>query len=724
MRYLVTIIAVLIGLQGSIQADQHLHSATEIGASAPVTASLISNVKEIAPGQSFLLGVKLDMQQHWHTYWVNPGDSGMPPNIEWHLPEGFKIEQVLWPYPEKFQIGDLVSYGYKEHVLLFAKVHAPASLKQGEQVAFGAEVTWVACAEECLPGVASLSLNLPIASIQIPNESSAAFFAQSQAHLPQKRVMTAVRQDGKIRLQLEYQDASQFPIQKVQFFPEQQGMIDVAVEPQINWHSESEKQICEISLPIDASGEAACEAEIHGILVLQDISGKKVLEVVNVSQVIEDRVSSVVANSLPSALASSNEVGGLTYALLFALIGGLILNLMPCVLPVVSLKILNFVSLSQSNRITIIKHGAYFSFGVILSFWVLSIFMIILQTYGRSVGWGFQLQEPLFVAGMAILLFVLGLSLFGVFEVGYSLQSHAGQWEQQKSSRGDITGSFFSGVLATAIATPCTGPFLGPVVGFAATQPAISSVLIFTAMGIGMSLPYMLFSLFPSLVRFLPKPGQWMITFKQLMGFIMMASVIWLTWVFAAQTSQNAVFLLLWALLLVSVGCWIYGHWMNPSKSLFKQPATLLSTLFFVGLGGYMAYGAASQLPQPSSHSHISAHEGWEKFSEERVAKLTKEGKPVFVDFTARWCVLCQFNRAAFNADVLKRFEQAGVVKMEADWTQMDDSITQALAKQGRNGVPLYLLYKGKGDPNPLILPQTLTPQIVLEYLDKIEQKQ
>jgi thiol:disulfide interchange protein DsbD len=419
--------------------------------------------------------------------------------------------------------------------------------------------------------------------------------------------------------------------------------------------------------------------------------------------------------------------GGLGLALVLAFVGGMILNLMPCVLPVISFKVLSFVKMAGQSRKLVFTHGLTFTLGVLLSFWVLTAALLVLQAYGRSVGWGFQLQEPLFVAILAAILLVFGLSLFGVFEFGTSLIAMAGQAQQSATAkRSGLFGSFMSGILATAVATPCTGPFLGSAVGFAMTLPPALTMLVFTSLGLGMSLPYLLLATFPSTLRFLPKPGQWMVTFKELMGFFMLATVLWLVWVFGAQTSTFALFLLLAGFFFLALGSWVYGKWSMQRKTIRLIAYGLTIACF--ATGGYAIFNAvspwAAQMDSSSATKQVANHsaaDAWEEFSPERLAELQKQGTPVFIDFTAKWCLICQANHLVLTtSEVTQQFEKLGVVKMKADWTKNDPVITAELRKHGRSGVPLYLLYGTDPKAAPKILPQVLTPEIVLEELKNI----
>ncbi len=414
-------------------------------------------------------------------------------------------------------------------------------------------------------------------------------------------------------------------------------------------------------------------------------------------------------------------------ALVFAFVGGMILNLMPCVLPVMSLKVMSFVKMAGQSRSLTLKHGLMFSLGVILSFWCLALVMLVLRAYGEVVGWGFQLQEPLFIVLLISLLFVLALNLFGVFEWGVFFASWAGQTQVEtvRKSSG-YGGSFFSGILATAVATPCTGPFLGSAIGFAVTLPIFQSLLVFTSLGLGMCFPYLLLAAFPSYLRFIPKPGAWMEIFKQGMGFLLLATILWLMWVFSAQTDSFSLIYLLIGLLCFSVCAWIYGKACSPVVNRKIRIVAHCFIILFAILGYKIILIPQSSWPSSdtvfTTRSSADHWSDWEDFSPERVAQLRNEGKPILIDFTAKWCLICQANHLVLASDEIKeRLEQSGVVKMKADWTKNNPIITQELRKFGRNSVPLYILYGNDQKREPMILPQVLTPSIVTEHLNKIE---
>ncbi len=693
-----------------------LHSAppqapsTQIEKSAvkqeePVQARLIAEEQEVQPGHPFWVGVELKMAKGWDTYWINPGDSGFATQVKWKLPEGFQAGPLMWPYPEKFTTDSLVAFGYTDSVLLMTEITPPNNLAADQKITLQADVTWLACNDSCVPGNASLTLALPITD-QTPRSGAEekALFADARKALPEKE------ESLKVTTQADHYILQFKPLagaEEALFIPEQNEVIDYQA-PQILSTKNGE-----MALSVKRAHPEGESSALKGVLLVSD-HGKTFKKAISVDSAI-------------SATPSSGGVDGVSsvgVAAIFAFLGGLILNVMPCVLPVVALKIFSFVKMAQQRRSLILQHGALFSGGVLLSFWILSGALMILRAYGEGVGWGFQLQEPVFVVILASLLFMLGLSLFGVFEIGTSLIS-LGAKSPASSTSSPLSSSFMSGVLATLVATPCTGPLLGPALGFAMTLPPIQTMMIFTAMGLGMAFPYLLFSAFPQLVRFLPKPGNWMIAFKQIMGFLMMGTVVWLVWVFGAQTDNLATFILMAALLVMAIGGWIFGKWgaFNRPKVSRWIATALAALIVFVGGGSAVMTAKQHHLMSGGNGAELVADKGgWESFSPERIAELQKRGVPVFVDFTAKWCLICQANKVALHSsEVQKAFHEKGVVTMEADWTKKDPVITEQLEKLGRTGVPVYVLYPGNLQDPPYILPQTLTANVIHDYLSKLK---
>lgn len=703
----------------------------------PVKATLIAEEKAIQPGRPFWVAIRLQMADHWHSYWKNPGSIGFSPEVEWQLPEGFQASSIYWPYPERLESPVGVNYGYTKEVWLLTQITPAMSTEK--EVKITSDLRWLVCSEStCLPASATLTLTLPIAQNAEPTIDTqwASYFNEARAKLPKKSPdLTASVKEKQIILSLPPDHpaiTNQGAIVQSYFCPDNQEMIDDTVALLIQKPENSTDY--QLILQAPETGEIAMASyPLKGTLVLNRGEGDGSLT----TEAWE--ITAPLANESP-AFTEENEFasGGIPLALLFAFMGGILLNLMPCVLPVISLKILSFVKMANQSRSKIFLHGLSFSSGVIVSFWILAGLLLVLQAYGRSAGWGFQLQEPLFVATLAAIILVVALNLFGLFEIGTLFSSWAGQTESQtlKRSQG-LLSSFLSGVLATAVATPCTGPFLGSAIGYAMTLSAPEALLIFTFLGLGMASPYLFLSTFPALLRWVPKPGAWMITFKEIMGFLMLATALWLVWVFGVETSLLSVIFLLIGFLFLTIGCWIFGKWCGPSRKRGVRLIGYVITTLFCVAGVYTIL----QSTGPSNEISTSNDDGkdeaialasvngkkkkkhkWEAFSSTRLEELRKKGIPVIVNFTASWCLICQTNFIVLSTgDVNKKLDEMGVVRMEADWTKNDPTITKELRKFGRSGVPLYLLYGTEPSQPPEILPQLLTSDNVLSHLAKVE---
>ncbi len=678
----------------------------------PVHAEIIYEKQSIQPGQPFWAGIRLSMDPGWHAYWKNPGDAGMTPDIQWSLPEGYQTSDLHWPTPTKFTAMDAVGYGYEDEVILLVKITPSQTSSSAAEI--GADIRWVVCDHaSCLPGGAEIQVTLPVShSTPAIHTTHAQHFSKARKQLPKPiSSVNAHRKNGLITLQLDHPESINHAI----FYPEHSERVDASVEP----------VIVDSNQIILKDANSANSEPLKGVLV---INGKDALEI---TASLSANHGSDIAFNLDSESSQISDPhaykGGFFLAIALAFLGGLILNCMPCVLPVISFKVLSFVKMAGQSRTLIFKHGLAFSFGVLISFWTLAGVLLMLQSWGQTVGWGFQLQEPLFVGILAAIIFVFGLSLFGVFELGTGFASMAGQ-ASTKNETG-LIGSFFSGILATAVATPCTGPFLGTAIGFAVTLPTLQAMMIFTSLGLGMASPYLMLGAFPSLLKYMPKPGNWMIAFKEIMGFIMVATVLWLIWVFGAQTDTLAMFFLLAGFFILSFGCWVFGKWGTPIKKKSTRLVSFAVTLACFILGGYTIVKASSITPPQQEISDVAMADlsdpsaKWIKFSTEKLAHYQELGIPVFIDFTAKWCLICQANHVVLEADSVKeKFKEKGVVKMLADWTRNDPEITNYLAKFGRNGVPLYVLFDGSPNAQPVILPQVLSPDLVIGHLDELNQ--
>ena len=669
--------------------------------------SLLAEVDSVQPGVPFWVGLRMLMDEHWHTYWENPGDTGLPTRIAWSLPEGFEAGPLESPAPERQAVGPLVNYGYEGEVIHLIRIQPPDEVA-GDSVTLHARVNWLECEEICIPAKADLELSLSVRPGPIGRSVAAPLFDAARERLPREVAGWSFEagQRGETLSLVAKPPAGVAAPAGVHFYVRDLEVVDYAAPQKLVRQAEGFRvEIGRASNPADFEG-------LRGILVVEaDDGSQQTLEVVAEPS---DRAGASIGT--PGVEAPGAAPAWLV-ALGFAFIGGLILNLMPCVLPVLSLKVLGFVRDSANDEGGAWRHGLAFTMGVLSFFWILALALLALRAGGEQVGWGFQLQSPAFVVFLACLFFAIGLNLFGVFEIGQGLTA-AGQATVGKSG---LAGSFWSGALATVIATPCTAPFMGSALGFTLDQPAWVSLTVFTSLGLGMASPYLVLSLFPALVRFVPKPGEWMETFKQVMGFPIMATVIYLVWLFGRQTGLNAVGLLLGGLLLIALGAWIYGRGALPPSGRRVWANVMAAVFVLIGLA--LGFSQAQASPQTRSEGGVQVEHGiaWEPFSPARVAELRAAGTPVFIDFTADWCLTCQVNEAvAFTDEVRERFEQEGVAMLKADWTLRDDVITQALAGYGRRGVPVYVLYGRDPGAEPHLLPEVLSPGIVLDAMDEV----
>jgi thiol:disulfide interchange protein/DsbC/DsbD-like thiol-disulfide interchange protein len=676
-----------------------------------VEAELVTDKAAAQPGTPFVVGLKLRMEDHWHTYWKNPGDSGLPTRIQWVLPEGWKAGEIQWPYPQNLPVGPLMNYGYEDEVVLLTELTPPASASAGP-ASIKAKAEWLVCKDICIPEKGELDLVVTVA----PGEAKPN--PRYQAHIERSRNMQPVSLAGwkyesaiagkSLIVRLTAPQGSAPPA-KVTFFPEREQLIEPAAPQKITRDGRGIRIEMKLAEPI-----ATDVKSVEGVAVADSgWPGTERRKAIQVSAPMGTAAAAALGLVTPSASSSDGGVGGSTLvALVFAFIGGLLLNLMPCVFPVLGIKVMGFVEHAHGDTRAMRTQGVVYAFGVLASFLALAGIMLALRAGGTQLGWGFQLQSPGVVTLLAALFFVLGLNLSGVFEWGAFAQSMT----SNMSARGRYADAFLSGVLATVVATPCTAPFMGAAVGYTVGQGPLLALTVFLTLGIGMALPVLLLAVFPKLLKRLPKPGAWMDTFKQVLAFPLYATVAWLAWVLGAQAGNDAVFALLAGLVLIAMGAWLYGRWVHAGSRWQPAVAVILALL-----------GVAVAWPGPASPSPdvvTTARKGelgWETWSPEKVAELTAQGRPVFVDFTAAWCVTCQVNKrvALNNEAVVKAFGERGVTVLRADWTRQDPRITATLAALGRNAVPVYALYI-PGQEAPLLLPEVLTPSLVLAEIVKL----
>ncbi|MGQ9805242.1 MAG: protein-disulfide reductase DsbD family protein [Chlorobiales bacterium] len=660
--------------------------------------------------QPVTIALRFQIAPEWHLYWKNPGDAGLAPKAQWTLPEGFAVSDFQFPTPHKIATETAVDYGYGNELILLATLTPPKTPTRN--FTLKTKLSWLVCRESCIPGDATIELNTATLSAKDLTEAIS-HIERARKKMPEPlsninvklESAVATAQNGKTLLTLRFTGND---VKKItDFFPEEiSGFI-------VNY---SEIKVADgiVQFALTPTRKDATLTDVKGLVML----GEKGYEF----------SSSVKSAELSGGLLGQDfKTGGgeslsIWLALLFAFIGGLILNVMPCVLPVISLKVMGFVEQAGSGTSKSIQHGLMFTLGVLLSFWLLALVAVLLQEAGEQIGWGFQFQSPMFVLVMSVVMFVFGLNLVGVFE--FSAPSVSGEVVQALSRR-DAFSSLMNGVLATTLATPCTAPFLGSALGFAFSQPPHIIFAIFTVVGLGLATPYLILAAKPEWLKFIPKPGDWMIRFKQMMGFFLFATVVWLLSVMGAQLGAEGVVASVALLLGVGVACWAIGAFIDFSSST-QRKVTVWSLAVIIALGSYyLSFERYLNWRSVDTASLASAkREGvieWTPFSLAVVEENVASGKPVFIDFTADWCFTCKVTEQTVleTEEVRAKINALGVVPIKADWTNRNDEITQLLKKFGRSGVPLYVVFPAGKLEEPIVLPEVITKEMLIDALEK-----
>ncbi len=658
----------------------------------------------VQPGKQVWVGLQIAHQPEWHTYWKNAGDSGLPTQLDWKLPAGIDPGEIAWPAPKKIPIGTLANYGYEGTVLL----PVPLTVAPGfasDRLEVTLKAAWLVCKKECIPQEGDFALSIPAKS----STATAAGAFQSAFDAAPRNLPTgasAIQVDAaSLKVSLAGLPAA-LQGKKLEIFPETGSVIEPAGAWQQSWQGD----IWQASLPLSSQRTESPQVMPLVVAAAGDAAWRIVPAVSGTWPAAAAPV--VVPPALEAALKANAALGAapqpgagqtgsgapltLVVALLGALVGGLILNLMPCVFPVLAIKVVGFVQVQE--RSARVGSGLAYTAGVMLSFLALGALLLGLRAAGEQLGWGFQLQNPAVVATLAVLFTLVGLNLAGLFEVGNLLP---GRIAGVQSSNPRVN-AFLSGVLATAVASPCTAPFMGASLGFAVSLPAPQALSVFAAIGLGMALPFLVASMVPGVARLLPRPGAWMVTFKQLMAFPMFATVAWLVWVLGQQSGIDGAGTLLGALVLMALAIW--------TLSLRGRARATLATVSVALCAGFVwAFGPNIVKPLPADAPVVAQAGGWQVWEPGRVEQLTASGKSVFVDFTAAWCVTCQYNKKTTlsHADVLADIEAKNVTLLRADWTRRDPAVTSALAQLGRSGVPVYVIYKpGRA---PVVLSEVLS---------------
>ncbi len=667
-----------------------------------VITELVADRSGIAPGETIHLALRQQIQKGWHTYWRNSGDSGEPTQIKWTLPQGWQAGPFVWPTPQRIPVGPLMNYGYEGEVLLPVALSAPSRAKPGDKVTLGAKVSLLVCAEVCVPEDDTLSLTLPVTTATSPPDQTwGPGIANVLANSPKPGGLAAVFQShaSSVALAVTGSRLKGADLAGAYFYPFDATVIDHAKPQAIERGPDG---LTLTLAPGYAFQGGKTPVSLAGVLAI----GSKAFEISASPGAPPPGASGL---GPPAAKGAGGADLGLVAAAVFAFLGGLILNLMPCVFPILAMKAASLAGHGGDGAVAK-RQGLAFAVGSVLTFLLLAGSLIALKGAGAAIGWGFQLQSPAVVAVLALLMLAVALNLSGLFEVGTSLQG-AGSG---LASRQGLAGAFFTGALAVVVAAPCTAPFMGPALGWALTQTSLTALTVFLALGVGFSAPFVLVAYAPGLLSRLPKPGPWMETFRKALAFPMYGASAWLAWVLAQQSGADDLAKLFAAAVVVALAAWLAGL-AQSRAALGGKPLVLTA------LTGLLAVLAISTVVWPQDKS---AELQVEPYSPARLTELRAQGRPVFVNYTAAWCVSCQVNdKVALSTHaVSSAFARHKVAYLKADWTKRDATIAAELASHGRAGVPLYLLY-GTDGGEAAILPSILTPDIVVKAVEAADKR-
>ena len=708
---------------GNWQAFDVIPQLTQVAWDHSIEVELVSETTNIVPGETTWLGLRLDPAEHWHTYWKMGGDSGEPTSAnEWLAPEDTLIGEIQWPAPQwlPFYDTDLVNFGYEGEVLLPIAVTLPADF-DGESVELSTLAFWNVCDQICIPGEQRLSITLPVATASQLDATRSQLFATARADLPlvDHNLKSIIAVAGeRVSLGFESPDPVFTDYTDAWFFPQQRRIIkpgplrDVSITANLMQitHQQPRRMLADLT-------------DVYGVLVLENANGERAAY-----EFVDPAVDATATTIMPLAAVDSSGANGgagglggsLLLYMLFALMGGLILNLMPCVFPVLSMKALSFAKNAGASQHKLRMDGLAYTLGVIVAFVALASVLIALRAGGARVGWAFQFQQPWFLALIVYVFFMMALSLSGVFEIGTSLMGTGSSLAQKKGYK----GSFFTGVLATTVATPCTAPFMGPALGFALTQPWLVAMLVFISLGMGLALPILLLSFMPALSQYMPKPGAWMETFKQIMAFPLYLSALFFLWVLGTQVGVMGMSVVIGACIVLAFAAWLYQRSYNfgPVMRKFNYVVGAAAFVFaiYVLQTSFLEVVPMTDVASVDADGNSTAN--YEVFSSQRLDDLQADGRPVFVNMTAAWCITCLANeQTTFSTDRVKQaMSDNDITYMKGDWTNEDPEITAVLEHFNRPSVPLYVLYPGDSSKEPVILPQILTPGILVRAFESI----
>jgi len=671
-----------------------------------VVAQLVSSHHSAPAGSTVNVALRTVLDDKWHTYWRNPGDSGEPVQIDWRLPEGASAGEITWPLPDAIPTGPLINYGFEGVPFFPVPITLPEHAQSGEMIIIEAGVYYLVCKDLCIPESADLSLQIMIGDAELNGRWDSAINRALDKAPKKGTVEAGVMKVGETVI-YSFANLPKGDFSRAHFFPNDLGVIKPSEAQKIT--------ITETGLKISVGAEYvwnnALPKSFEGVLRYMDngeAKGVIVSAAVGQAMAIGAPVTVNPSNGGASTAPTNRAIGGITLwgAVIGAFLGGLILNLMPCVFPIISMKALSLTKIAHGEKPAIRREAHFYTLGVIAMFMGLTLILLALKAAGTEIGWGFQLQSPLIVGLLALLLFAIGLNLLGMFEFGSGLQNTG----SALVGKGGKSGAFFTGALAVIVATPCTAPFMAGAIGYAMAQPALIMMAVFMALAIGFALPFLLLGYMPALLAKLPKPGPWMVRFKELLAFPMLGAAIWLVWVLSLQAGADGVLKVLLAMLTLGFALWCW-----------KRSGGLAKTVAILSLFGALFLPFTVSASSSSASTSLSA-EGYEKlaWSPAMVAERRAAGQTVFVDFTAAWCVTCKVNERLVleKASTRALFKEANTAFLVADWTSKNDEIARELARHGRSGVPLYLVYpSGNNDVSPLILPQVLTDAVLREAL-------
>jgi len=673
-----------------------------------VKIRLLAERTDVSGGDEIWIGIEKSIAPHWHTYWKNPGDSGTITKANWKLPEGATVSDIHWPTPKKLPYGPLMNYGYENNVFLLQRLKLPKTLPEGA-LTLTADIELLVCKEECIPeyGTYTLTLN----GTQSETEDNSAYFEAAIAKLPVTvswpSTFEQTNTHFKLGVTLPETIASDIKPETLVFYPHEWGLIENAAM-QSALLNETQLTFSQKIGERDATDLKNAEF----LVTYTNKQGRPNSYKINATPKPIAMIQENVATPLPLTTSDNSNITIAT-ALLYAFLGGIILNLMPCVFPVLSIKALSLVKIADKSRSIARMHGIAYTAGVVLSSIAIAAILLILKSAGAQIGWGFQLQNPIVVGALAYLLFIIGLNLMGFFEFNNRLGNVGNKLTQGES----LNSSFFTGILATLVATPCVAPFMAAAIGFALTQPALINLSVFAALGFGLAAPYLLLSFIPAFQRIMPKPGAWMNTFKELLSFPIFIFAIWLLSVIAILSGSAGVLQILIGMSAITFGIWLWKK--SAGRSIGNTILKIIAILTFA-IATFMLVTQQKQITA-SENNTLDTQSFGEVFTPEKLSQiLDEEDEPVFVEMTAQWCITCKVNhKIAINIDSTKKvFQENNVRYLIGDWTSEDPDITKYLNNYGRNGVPIYVYYGQKNTetgqrPEAQILPQILTPKTI-----------